>query len=132
MREKKICMTTLFEKLGGQSAVDLAVNGFYERVLQDDRIKHFFNNVDMDKQKLHQQEFLTFAFGGAPSYEGNTMREAHKHLVANMGLNSGHFDAVIENLVATLRDLGISEELIAEVSAIAAAPKNKADVLNYS
>ena len=49
-----------------------------------------------------------------------------------MGLNSGHFDAVIENLVATLRDLGISEELIAEVSAIAAAPKNKADVLNYS
>ncbi len=59
------------------------------------------------------------------------MREAHKHLVADRGLNSGHFDAVIENLVATLRDLGISEELIAEVSAIAAAPKNKRNVLNY-
>ncbi len=125
-------MTTLFEKLGGKNAVDLAVEGFYERVLQDDRIKHFFENVDMNKQKSHQRAFLTFAFGGAPQYEGNTMREAHKHLVANMGLNSYHFDAVIENLVATLRDLGISEELIAEVSAIAAAPKNKADVLNYS
>ena len=35
-------MTTLFEKLGGAAAVDLAVDKFYQRVLQDERIKHFF------------------------------------------------------------------------------------------
>ena len=33
---------TLFEKLGGEAAVDLAVDRFYDRVLQDDRINHFF------------------------------------------------------------------------------------------
>ncbi len=58
-------MTTLFEKLGGKSAIDLAVDKFYERVLNDERIKHFFENVDMNKQKSHQKAFLTFAFGGA-------------------------------------------------------------------
>ncbi len=34
--------TTLYEQLGGADAVNLAVDKFYERVLQDDRIKHLF------------------------------------------------------------------------------------------
>ncbi len=52
-------MATLFDQLGGAPAVDLAVDKFYERVLQDDRIKHFFTNVDMVKQRAHQKAFLT-------------------------------------------------------------------------
>lgn len=63
--QEKITMTTLFEKLGGKAAVDLAVDRFYERVLNDERIKHFFENVDMNRQRGHQKAFLTYAFGGA-------------------------------------------------------------------
>ncbi len=125
-------MTTLFEKLGGKSAVDLAVDRFYERVLNDERIKHFFESVDMNKQKSHQKAFLTFAFGGATQYDGNMMREAHKHLVEGMSLNSEHFDVIVANLIGTLEELGISDELIKEVTAVAAAPEHKRDVLNHS
>ncbi|HEY9617396.1 MAG TPA: group 1 truncated hemoglobin [Microcoleaceae cyanobacterium] len=123
-------MSTLYEKLGGKSAVEAAVDRFYERVLNDDRIKHFFEHVDMDKQREHQKAFLTYAFGGAAHYDGKTMRAAHTHVVKDMGLNSDHFDAVAENLVATLKELGVSDELIAEVTAVAAAPEHKRDVLN--
>lgn len=123
-------MTTLFEKLGGAAAVDLAVDKFYERVLQDDRIKHFFANVDMAKQRQHQKDFLTYAFGGTDKYNGRYMREAHKVLVEQQGLNGEHFDAVAENLMETLKEIGVSEELRAEVAAIAAAPQHKNDVLN--
>ncbi len=123
-------MATLFEKLGGKSAVDLAVDKFYERIMNDMRIRHFFENVDMNKQRGHQKAFLTYAFGGAPQYDGSTMRDAHKHLVENMGLNGEHFDAVAENLIETLKELGISDELIAEVSAIANASAHRKDVLN--
>lgn len=123
-------MTTLFEKLGGAAAVDLAVDKFYERVLQDDRIKHFFANVDMAKQRQHQKDFLTYAFGGTDKYNGRYMREAHKALVEQQGLNGEHFDAVAENLMETLKELGVSEELRADVAAIAAAPQHKKDVLN--
>lgn len=123
-------MSTLYEKLGGKAAVEIAVDKFYERVLQDIRIKHFFDNVDMPKQRDHQKAFLTYAFGGASHYDGKMMREAHKHLVEGMGLRGEHFDAVAENLVATLKELGISDELIAEVAAVAAAPEHKRDVLN--
>lgn len=120
-------MATLFEKLGGEGAIDAAVDQFYKRVLNDDRINHFFIGVDMAKQRQHQKAFLTYAFGGASNYNGKLLREAHQHL---MGLSGAHFDAVVENLVATLKGLGVSDELIAEVGAIAASHATKQEVLN--
>lgn len=58
------------------------------------------------------------------------MREAHKELVEDRGLKSEHFDAVAEDLLDTLREMGVSEEPIAQVAAVAAAPQHKKDVLN--
>lgn len=55
-------MEILFEKTGGEAAVDL----FYTKVLAGDRIKHFFANIDMVRQARHQKLFLTYAFGGTP------------------------------------------------------------------
>lgn len=40
---------TLFEKLGGEPAVDAAVDIFYKKVLADDRISGFFDGIDMDR-----------------------------------------------------------------------------------
>ncbi|HEY9703857.1 MAG TPA: group 1 truncated hemoglobin [Allocoleopsis sp.] len=123
-------MDTVFDKLGGSAAVELAVDKFYDRVLSDERIKHFFEGVDMVQQKAHQRAFLTYAFGGTSRYDGRQMRQAHKRLVEEMGMNSNHFDAVVENLVKTLKEIGVSEELIKEVTAIAGATEHKKDVLN--
>jgi hemoglobin len=123
-------MATLFEQIGGAAAVDVAVDKFYERVLNDDRIKHFFADMDMAKQRAHQKAFFTYAFGGTDKYSGQNMREAHKALVEQQGLNGAHFDAVAENLMLTLDSMGVSKELQAQVAAIAAAPQHKAAVLN--
>ena len=123
-------MTTLFEKLGGADAVNLAVDKFYERVLQDDRIKHFFANVDMVKQKAHQKAFLTYAFGGTDKYDGRYMREAHKELVEKQGLKGEHFDAVAEDLLETLQEMVVSQELRAQVAAVVANPQHRKEVLN--
>jgi hemoglobin len=121
-------MSTLFEKIGGADAVNAAVDKFYEKVLSDDRIKHFFDGLDMKKQSNHQKAFLTYAFGGAPEYAGRSMRVAHKDLVENKGLNDEHFDAVMENLGETLKELGVADDLIAEAASIAESTRN--DVLN--
>ena len=43
-------MTTLYDRLGGQGAIDAFVPLFYEKVLADDRISPFFRGVDIDKQ----------------------------------------------------------------------------------
>lgn len=122
-------MSSLYEKLGGAAAVDLAVDKFYDKVLADDRIRHFFANTDMARQRQHQKAFLTLAFGGANHYSGKSMRDAHAPLVARLGLNESHFDAVVENLAATLGELGVAAPLIGEVAAIAASVKD--DVLGH-
>ncbi len=118
--------TSLFEKIGGEAAVNAAVDIFYRKVLADDRISSFFEGVDMDKQASKQKAFLTLAFGGTNNYSGKDMREGHAHLVAK-GLNDSHFDAVMENLGATLTELKVPAELISEAAAIAESTRN--DVL---
>ena len=117
-------MSTLFERLGGEAAVNAAVDKFYERVLADDRINSFFEGLDMVAQANKQKAFLTMVFGGPNNYSGKDMRAGHAHL----GLTDEHFDAVVENLGATLKDLGVSDDDIKEVAAIAETTRD--DVLN--
>ena len=119
--------TPLFEQLGGQAAVEAAVDAFYRKVLADDRVSHFFEGVDMDKQRAKQKAFLTMAFGGPHNYTGKDMRDGHAHLV-RMGLNDTHVDVIIELLGGTLRDLGVKDDLINQVAAIAESTRN--DVLS--
>lgn len=115
---------SLYDQIGGKDAVDGAVDLFYDHVLKDERINHLFDGVDMARQRAHMKAFLTYAFGGAPNYEGKSMREAHKHLP----LTEEHFDAVAENLHKTLLEMNVSEDLIGEIMTIAASTHD--DVLN--
>lgn len=52
-------MASLFERLGGEAAVNGAVDTFYRKMLADDRVARFFDNTDMDKQIAKQKSFLT-------------------------------------------------------------------------
>ena len=108
---------SLYSEIGGEGAVNAAVDIFYRKVLKDDRIKRFFDDVDMEKQVAKQKAFLTMAFGGPNNYTGMDMRKGHAHLVAR-GLNDSHFDAVVEDLAATLKELNVSANLIAQVAAL--------------
>jgi methyl-accepting chemotaxis protein len=117
---------SLFERLGGEPAVDAAVDLFYRKVLGDDSIKRFFRSTDMDDQRAKQKAFLTMAFGGPNNYSGKDLTDAHARLVDD-GLNDSHFDAVAGHLNATLKELGVPDDLIGEAMAIAASTRD--DVL---
>jgi hemoglobin len=117
-------MSNLYERLGGEKAVNAAVELFYRRVLADGRIARFFEGVDMEDQIAKQKSFLTMAFGGPNKYTGKDMRNAHKRMVEK-GLDDSHVDAVIENLNTTLRELGVPEKEVKEVAAIANSVRNE-------
>lgn len=122
--EKEETTVSVYEKIGGEAAVNAAVDIFYRKVLADDRISEFFDTVDMEAQHAKQKAFLTMAFGGPNSYTGKDMREAHKH----MNLTEEHFNAVAECLVGTLQELDVPQEYIDEIVNIAVSVKD--DVLN--
>ncbi len=105
---------TLFERLGGEPAVDAAVDAFYERVLADPELAPFFADTDMARQARKQKQFMTYAFGGSTKWEGRSMRAAHAKAV-EQGLDDEHFDRVAGHLADTLESLGVPEPLVKEV-----------------
>jgi hemoglobin len=109
---------SLYEDLGGDPAIDAAVDIFYNKVIADESIKHFFYGIDIERQRSMQKKFLTFAFGGPNNYSGKGMRAAHKRQV-NIGLNDAHFDAVVGHLGSTLQELNVPDAKISEAAAIA-------------
>jgi hypothetical protein len=45
---------TLYDKLGGPDALEAAVDLFYEKVLADERLKHFFEGTNMMRLVIKQ------------------------------------------------------------------------------
>jgi hemoglobin len=117
---EKVDSDSIYARLGGQPAMDAAVDRFYERVLADDRVNHFFEDVNMNRQIKKQKAFLSAAFGGPVAYEGKDMRAAHKHL----DLTEADFTAIAENLQATLNDLKVDKNLSAEIMTLVASTKD--------
>lgn len=117
---------SLYEQLGGDAAVNAAVDIFYRKVLSDPHISGFFDTTDMDAQRSKQKAFLTMAFGGPNKYTGRDLRTAHEPLVKR-GLSDSHFDAVAKHLQATLDELKVPADLTAQVMAVAGSTRK--DVL---
>jgi hemoglobin len=111
---------SLYQKLGGKAAIDAAVELFYKKVLADSRVNHFFEDINMNAQRRKQKEFLSAALGGPIPWVGKDMRKAHEDLV----IEESDFNAIAENLVATLKELKISQDLIDQVVATVVSVKD--------
>lgn len=55
---------------------------------------------------------MAWALGAPVEYKGRDLRTAHAQLVRERGLSDRHFDAVAGHLGATLRELGLGDELV--------------------
>lgn len=102
---------TLYEKLGGQPVVAQIVDDFYQRVLADDTVNHFFANTDMKKQRRHQTAFISHALGGPNQYSGRSMEKAH----SGLNLQPEHFEAIAKHLGESLDEYGLTHEEIQSV-----------------
>lgn len=116
-----------YKELGGEEAVNKAVDLFYDKVMADPAVNYFFAGIDMDTQRRMQKAFMNFAFGGSLPYNGRDLTAAHARLVKDKGLNSGHFDIIIKHFGDALRELGVKEEMIAV--AVRVAESVREDVL---
>jgi len=96
---------TLYDRLGGREAIANVVDDFYDRMLDDDRVAGFFEDVDMTRQRAHQTQFLSYATGGPVEYTGAEMREAHDHL----DISDTEYDIVGAHLDDALADAGVDD-----------------------
>ena len=123
---KKDMANSLYAKIGGKAAVGAAVDLFYTKVLADERVNHFFEDVNMKRQHNKQKAFIAAALGGPQPWTGKDMRKAH----ASLDLEEAHFNAIAEHLQKTLEELKVKKELIEQVMAVVGSTKDA--VLNRS
>lgn len=105
-------MATLYEKLGGEDAINQVVDSFYEKILSDTETSPFFDGVDMEKQRQKQKNFIVFVTGGPKAYTGKNMKEAH----SNMAIANKDFDNVCNHLVNTLKEFNVGQTEITELA----------------
>jgi hemoglobin len=109
---------SLYERLGGQAAIDAVVDEFYDRVLADERVAHHFAGVDVAALRAHQKRFVAAAAGGPDAYDGRDMAAAHEGL----DITAEEFAVVADHLDAALAAKGVSEAdreaLLSEVAAL--------------
>ena len=98
-------MSTLFERLGGLDAITAVVDSFVTRCAGDGRINAKFVRTDVPRLKKMLIDQVCEASGGPCTYTGRSMKETHD----GMGVTGGEFDALVEDLVATLDEFDVPE-----------------------
>jgi hemoglobin len=89
---------SLYQRLGGQAAIEAVVKDFAGRALGDARINQKFARSNPDRVVSQLIEHVCASTGGPCTYTGRSMKMTH----AGMGVTEGEFDALVEDLVASL------------------------------
>ena len=112
---------SLYARLGEQVGIRTAVDDFYERVVGDPELAHFFEGIDLPQLRRHQTALLVQVTGGPVEYSGRELAAGH----AGLGIGPADFDRVVGHLVATLTSLGVSQEDIGAVGAALTAHRDE-------
>ena len=94
---------SLYERLGGGAAITAVVDDFVARCAADARINAKFARTDIPRLKSMLVDQVTAASGGPATYTGRSMEETHR----DMAVTAGEFDALVEDLVATLNAFSV-------------------------
>lgn len=96
---------SLYERLGGESAIAALIEAFYIRVLADPELAPFFRHTSMDHLRTMQTQFFSMALGGPVSYTGQSLGHIHH----GHGISRHHFALFVGHMLETLKDAGCDE-----------------------
>ena len=116
------------DRLGGKKAVDAVVEEFVSKVAKDSRINQKFGRSNVDRVKFELKQQICAATGGPCKYTGNDMKTAHH----NMKVTEGEFNALVEDLVATLDQFKVPEKEKGELLGILGPLKSQIGEVNSS
>jgi hemoglobin len=107
---------TLYESMGGEPALRVALDHFADIVVADDRINFTFAEANMAKFKQLLFEQLCNLSGGPCKYTGRDMRTSH----VKLKINNAEFNALAEDLYISLGQAGVPYRLQNKLMALLA------------
>ncbi len=105
---------SLYDRLDGKEALTAVIDDFLTRVANDQRISAFFAHANRPRLEQLLVEQICQASGGPCTYAGKDMKTAHQ----GMGISSDDFDALLQDLVASLDTFKIGEREKGELLAL--------------
>ena len=98
----------ILDLIGGRSTIKAATELFYDKVLQDESLRQFFEGVDMAHLRSRQAMFISMILGGRV-YTGKDIHDAHARS-RDHGLNGAHFDRFLTHFRAALEEVGVKPQ----------------------
>jgi hemoglobin len=102
---------SLYDQVGGDSAITKVVADFYARIGADELIAPWFAAVDSIRYRAHFAALIVVALGGPENYHGRDLRTTHGPLA----ITRDAFDALLEHLAAALADAGTDRVVVTAV-----------------
>lgn len=102
---------SLYDRLGGKTAISAVVDQFVANVGADSRINGRFATADISRLKGHLVDQVCMTTGGPCAYKGRDMKTTH----AGMKISNGDFGALVEDLVKTLDSFKVPAQEKAEL-----------------
>jgi hemoglobin len=99
---------TLYTRLGEKPAIEAVIDKFLANVVADARINARFSHLDeagVAKLRGNLVDQVCMATGGPCKYTGKDMVTAH----TGMNITEDEFNALVDDLVKALDDLGVKE-----------------------
>lgn len=118
----------LYDLIGGRRTIWAATDRFYDKVLEDESLRHFFKRTDMAHLRARQSMFISMLLGGRVVYTGKDIHEVHA-CARNHGLNDTHFDTFLKHFREALEEVGVKPEKAEKV--IKLLESRRSAVLNF-
>jgi hemoglobin len=105
----------MLEKLGGRKVLKEAIDTFYDKQMNDVRLKKFFEHSDIEILKWHQFNLMSIAFTSVPeNFDVEKLILTKHERLFDMGLNEGYYDIVMDLFKTTLEEMNVDSALIEE------------------
>ena len=109
----------LYQRLGGYDAIQAVVDEAIKNIAADRRINRFFKGANIQRLRRQLADQICAASGGPCVYSGRDMKSAH----AGMGIQSSHFDALVQDLGKALNKFRVPAREQRELVALLAPTK---------
>ena len=94
---------SIYDKYGGFATVSRIVMRLYDKILDDDDLGPFFDDIDMPRLIDHQTKFVASLMGGPASFTDAHLTGAHRGL----DINDRHFDQLVNLVGETLEEFEV-------------------------
>jgi hemoglobin len=110
-------LDTLFNRIGGDAAMNAFMDKFFDLIALDPRIKMFFLGSKFTALKISQGKFIANLIGSPQEYTGPDLIKVHS-MVSTRAISDFHLDSYIDDASKALAFLGVAQSAINEVCSI--------------